>query len=141
MNSLDSTYMFVAKMVMNIKYKYIDKHFVEPNAHIRIRIRLCSKGKSNSFFFPSKIFFNSIKKKTPEVYNLNLFAQKLTTFYVQSCMVILWPKIGLCRRCRNLLMHTAMIYWYSRKGPWKSIVSLRPLRPLSWLTKQGQHFP
>ena len=73
---------------------------------------------------------------TPEGHNVNLSAQKPTTFYVQWCTIILRPNIGLCRRCWNLLMYTAMIYWYSREGSsWKTIV---PLRTLSWHCKEGQ---
>ena len=51
-----------------------------------------------------KIFFNSIKKRTPEGYNMNICVQKVTTFYVQWCQIILRSNIELCRRCWNLLM-------------------------------------
>ena len=51
-----------------------------------------------------KIFFNSIKKRTPEGYNMNICVQKVTTFYVQWCQIILRPNIELCRRCWNLLI-------------------------------------
>ena len=79
-----------------------------------------------------------VLRKNAQRLQLELSTQKLTTFYVQWCTIILRPKIGLCRRCWNLLMYTARVYWYSRESPWKSIV---PLRPLNWLCKQGQLFP
>ena len=88
--------------------------------------RIPFRGKVFIFFLPSKIFFSSIKKNI-QMLQLEHVCPKAYNFSYTIIYSNPKTKIRLCKRCWSLLLHSAMIHWYSRKVPWKLIVPLRSL--------------